>query len=214
MLTEVSPYLPGILLSYAAFMIGLASPGPNVLAVIGTAMAVNRVSGMALALGVAIGSLSWGLLTLMGLSALLTTYAYALALIKLFGGAYLLFLAYKAFKSAASAHDLEARPLSGGKRSPSGYALRGYIIQMTNPKAALTWIAVISLGLAHNAPVWVGLTIVSGTFVLSLVTHQLYAIAFSTPIMVSVYSRARRSIQATLGVFFAFAGIKLLTSRT
>ena len=37
--------------------------------------------------------------------------------------------------------------------------------------------------------------------------------AFSTPIMVRVYGRARRPIQATLGVFFGCAGIKLLTSR-
>lgn len=56
----VSPYLPGILLSYGAFLIASASPGPNVLAVIGTSMAVNRPSGMALAMGVATGTLTWG----------------------------------------------------------------------------------------------------------------------------------------------------------
>ena len=48
---SVSPYLPGILLSYGAFLMAIASPGPNVLAVIGTSMAMNRPSGMALAWG-------------------------------------------------------------------------------------------------------------------------------------------------------------------
>ncbi|MEP4314118.1 MAG: LysE family transporter, partial [Anderseniella sp.] len=86
--------------------------------------------------------------------------------------------------------------------------------QMTNPKAALAWIAIISLGLKQDAPMWVGLVIVAGTFILSIIIHTLYAVAFSTPIMVAIYSRARRYIQATLGAFFAFAGIKLLTSRT
>jgi threonine/homoserine/homoserine lactone efflux protein len=194
-------------------MIGLASPGPNILAVIGTSMGVGRASGMALALGIAVGSLSWGLLTLIGLSALLKTYAYSLIVIKVFGGAYLLFLAYKAFKSAASKHDLEAKALEGGAKTAFGYALRGFIIQMTNPKAALIWIAIISLGLAHEAPLWVGLIIVIGAFLLSLIAHQLYAFAFSTNVMVRLYSKARRSIQAGLGTFFALAGLKLLTSK-
>lgn len=211
---NLSVYLPGIILAYSAFLLAIASPGPNILAVIGTSMSVGRKSGIALAFGVAGGSFAWAVLTVAGLSALLAAYSSALFVIKVFGGLYLLWLAYKSFKSAASAHDIEAKQLEGGERTPLGYMTRGFIIQMTNPKAALAWIAIISLGLKQDAPMWVGLVIVAGTFVLSIIIHTLYAVAFSTPIMVSVYSRARRYIQATLGAFFAFAGIKLLTSRT
>ena len=113
-----------------------------------------------------------------------------------------------------AAQEVVGKELAGGRRSPVGYATRGYIIQMTNPKAALAWIAIISLGLREDAPMWVGAVIVLGTFALSLGIHILYAVAFSTPIMVRIYGGARRYIQATLGVFFAFAGIRLLTSRT
>ncbi|AFO89767.1 LysE family translocator [Phaeobacter inhibens] len=207
-------YLPGILLAYSAFLLGVSSPGPNVLAVIGTSMSVSRKAGVSLALGVASGSFTWAMLTALGLSALLATYASAITVIKIVGGLYLLFLAYKAFKSAASAHDIQARTLDGKTRSPFGYALSGYIIQMTNPKAALTWIAIIALGLQPGAPLWVAAVIVIGTFMLSIVIHVLYAVAFSTPIMVALYGKARRYIQATLGCFFAFAGVKLLTSRS
>lgn len=206
-------YLPGIVLSYGAFLVAIASPGPNVLAVIGTSMAVNRTSGMALAMGVATGTLTWALLTAIGLSALLATYASALLFIKIFGGFYLLWLAYKAFRAAASAHDIEASELAGGRRTSLGYAKRGYIIQMTNPKAALAWIAIISLGLAPNAPLWVAGAIVGGTFLLSVVIHLLYALAFSTPVMVRIYGRARRAIQGVLGTFFGLAGLRLLTDR-
>ncbi|MEN3378944.1 MAG: hypothetical protein V7604_4299, partial [Hyphomicrobiales bacterium] len=48
---------------------------------------------------------------------------------------------------------------------------------------------------------------------LSIVIHYLYAVAFSTSTMVRVYSKGRRWIQGALGAFFAFAGIRLLTSR-
>ncbi|RVT85775.1 LysE family translocator [Rhodobacteraceae bacterium CCMM004] len=210
----ISLYLPGILLAYSAFLLAIASPGPNILAVIGTSMSVNRVSGMSLAMGVATGSFTWALLTVFGLSAILATYASALLFIKVFGGLYLLWLAYKSFKSAALSHDIEAKELAGGRRTPIGYFQRGYIIQMTNPKAALAWIAIISLGLQEGAPLWVGAVIVLGTFALSIIIHLLYAVAFSTHVMVRIYGKARRVIQGVLGAFFAVAGLRLLTSRT
>lgn len=207
-------YLPGILLAYSAFLLGMMSPGPNILAVIGTSMSIGRREGVALALGVAIGSFCWAMLTVIGLSALLSAYASALVVIKVAGGLYLLWLALKAFRSAASAHDIEATTLDGARMTQAGYFMRGYVVQMTNPKAALSWIAIISLGLQQDAPVWVALTIVAGTTFLSVTLHCLYAIGFSTPVMVRLYSKARRWIQGTLGMFFAFAGIKLITSRS
>ena len=84
---------------------------------------------------------------------------------------------------------------------------------MTNPKAALAWIAIISLGLSEAAPLWDGAVIVLGTFAMSVAIHTLYAVAFSTPTMVRLYGKARRYIQAALRAFFALAGLKLLTSR-
>jgi amino acid exporter len=211
---SISTHLPGILLSYGAFLIAIASPGPNVLAVIGTSMSVNRSSGIALALGVATGTLTWAILTAVGLSALLATYASALVAIKVLGGLYLLWLASKAFRSAASSHDIEAKALAGGRRTAWGYARRGYVVQMTNPKAVLAWIAIISLGLTPGAPLWVAAAIVLGTFVLSVLIHMLYAVAFSTTTMVRLYARARRAMQVALGSFFAGAGIRLLTDRS
>jgi len=211
---NINLYLPGILLAYVAFLMAIASPGPNILAVMGTSMSVGRSSGIALALGVASGSFTWAVLTVLGLSALLAAYANALIAIKIFGGLYLFWLAYKSFRSAMSRHDIEARELAGGRRTPFGYLARGYIIQMTNPKAALAWIAIISLGMKEGAPIWVGASIVLGTFILSIIIHVVYALAFSTPVMVRVYGRARRVIQGTLGAVFTFAGLKLLTSRT
>ena len=211
---QFSIYLPGILLAYSAFLLSIMSPGPNVLAIMGTSMSIGRSSGVSLAMGVATGSFIWAMLTATGLSALLAAYAVVLTVIKIVGGLFLLWLAYKAFRSAASAHDIEAQTLGNGSLTPRGYFLRGLTIQMTNPKAALAWIAIISLGLTTGAPIWVAFAVVAGTTIFSVVIHLLYAIAFSTPPMVRLYSRARRWIQGVLGIFFAFAGMKLLTSRT
>ncbi|MEM8794595.1 MAG: LysE family translocator [Pseudomonadota bacterium] len=212
-MAEISPYLPGIMLAYTAFFLAIMSPGPNILAVIGTSMSVGRSSGIALAFGVSAGSFCWALITVLGLSALLASFSPALIAIKIAGGLYLLWLSYKSFKSAASSFDIEAKTLDGDMKTLLSFFRRGLMIQMTNPKAALAWIAIISLGLTEGAPLWVGFAIVVGTAVLSAVIHYIYAVAFSTPFMVRIYSRARRWIQGVLGSFFAFAGITMLTNR-
>lgn len=211
---ELTTNMPGILLAYAAFILTIASPGPNTLCLMSTSMSIGRTAGIAYALGVAMGTLTWGILGVIGLSALLSTYAFALYAIKLFGGTYLLWLAYKALKSSVSDDDIESTALSGHPQSKVDYFRRAFIINMTNPKAALGWVAIISLGLKQGSPIWVGFLIVAGTFSISIVAHIVYAFAFSTPIMSRAYLRARRYIQATLGIFFTIAGIRLIADKT
>lgn len=206
-------HLPGILLAYSAFLLSILSPGPNILAILGTSMAVGRREGTALALGVSSGSVCWAVLTAIGLSALLASYAAALTIIKIGGGCFLLWLAFKAFRSAASVHDLEATGTVDAPMTARAYFVRGLVVQMTNPKAALAWIAIIALGLRPDAPLWVAAAIVGGTGFFSFAVHIAYARLFSSPPAVRFYGRARRMIQGVLGAFFAFAGIKLLTSR-
>jgi len=209
---EIYVFLPGLLVIYTIFLLQNASPGPNVLAVIGTSMAVSRTSGMAQGIGVAAGTLTWSTFSVVGLSAVIAAYGSALFAVKIAGGTYLLWLAYKSFRSALSNVDLDATVLGTKEQSAARYFQRGYIINMTNPKAAIGWIAIVSLGLEPNAPIWVGIAIITGTTMISLAVHTIYALLFSTPPMVRVYQKARRPIQGILGLFFVFAGHRLLTT--
>jgi amino acid exporter len=206
-------HVPGLLLAYTICALGILSPGPNVLAVMGTSMGEGRRQGKALAWGISSGSFLWALMTWAGLVAVITAYASLLIAIKITGGLYLLWLAFKAFRSAAAANEPTARAFAGTKDART-FFLRGLTIQMTNPKAAFSWIAIMSLGLEANAPLWVGLAIVLGTTLISVVGHQIYAVAFSTEPMINAYRRGRRWIQASLGTFFCIASYKLLTTKT
>ncbi|MGM4986269.1 LysE family translocator [Rhizobium sp. 11_C7_N12_5] len=172
-------HLPEIGLAFGAFALGMFSPGPNILSVVGTSMAVSRKAGIALALGISAGSFLWACMTAVGLTALIAAYASVLTAIKIVGGVYLLWLAFKAFRSVASTKPI-MDPAALEARSLRRYFLRGLTVQMTNPKAALTWIAIMSLGLAHSAPSSTALVIVVGTTILSVVGHIAYAVAFST----------------------------------
>jgi len=206
----MSAEMSSLFLALGIFTIGFISIGPNILSIIGTSMERGRSQGSALALGIATGSGIWATLTVTGLTALVSAYAGAITVLKIFGALYLLWLAYKAFRSAATPSDrLVAKAAKGGN-----LYLRGITIQMTNPKAALHWIAIVGIGLGPDAPLWVGLALIVSATVISALGHLAYAITFSTQPVVAFYQRARRWIEAGLGMFFAFAAFKIATYRS
>jgi len=203
----MSEHMTSLLLALGIFSVGFINIGPNLLAIIGTSMNRGRREGVALALGVGTGSGIWATLTVTGLTALVTAYAEAITVLKIFGAAYLLWLAYRAFRSAATPDaNVVARAAVGNR-----LFLRGLMIQMTNPKAALMWIAIVGIGLGPEPPLWVGAALIVSATALSLLGHLAYALTFSTAPVVAFYRRARRWIEAGLGAFFSFAAYKIAT---
>ncbi len=206
----MSEHLASLCLALGIFSVGFISIGPNILAVIGTSMERGRRQGAALALGVGIGSGLWATLTVAGLSALMTAYAGAMVALKIIGAAYLMWLAWKAFRSAATRDsDIVTEAAQG-----DNLFWRGLSVQMTNPKAALHWIAIVSIGLGPEAPAWLGVALVLSATALSVLGHLAYAVTFSTRPVVAFYCRARRWISGILGMFFTIAAVKLITDRS
>lgn len=205
----MSPEISSLLLALGIFSVGFVSIGPNILAIIGTSMERGRRAGVQLALGVGTGSAGWATLTVAGLTALVTAYAGLVTLLKIFGAAYLLWLAYRAFRSAATPQEA-TKPKSAHGRN---LFLQGIAIQLTNPKAALQWIAIVGIGLGDQAPPWVGIVLIVTATAISLIVHVAYAITFSTQPVIGFYQRSRRWIEGFLGLFFAFAAYKIATYR-
>lgn len=210
---DIPPQIAALAVIYSIFFLQNASPGVNVMAVMGTSMSSGRKSGIALGIGVALGTLTWSSVSVAGLAAVIVSYSSALIVIKFLGAAYLFWLAYKSLKSAFAKTGAQFSVAGIEALSASQCLWRGYIVNMTNPKAALGWLAIVSLGLKEDSPVWMGLSIIAGTTLISLTVHMVYALVFSTPKMIELYGKARRPIQGALGVFFVYAGQRLLTAK-
>lgn len=212
-MSGVFSYLPYIWPAYFAYLIAVISPGPANFAIIGTAISQGRRAGIIIALGIFCGSLTWACAAALGLAALLRTYAIALEIMKVLGGLYLIYLAWKAYRSARTA---DRDPAVGAARknfTARQLWMRGYAIHVTNPKAIFGWLAIISLGLPANAPTSAIMLIVGICSASSLLVFNGYAMLFSTRHALRVYTSARRWIEGTMAVFYSVAGLKLLTSR-
>ena len=119
----------------SAALIAGASPGPATLAIADTSMRQGRKFGLALAAGVTTGSLMWSVAAAFGLGALMLANAWAFEMLRYFGAAYLLFLAFKSAKSALGP-DAEMREGVPARSLGRAYA-KGLALHLTNPKAIL-----------------------------------------------------------------------------
>lgn len=201
-----------VLIAYMAYFVGTASPGPSNLAIMSLAMGSGRKAAFAFALGVMSGSFSWALLASLGLSAVLATYSQLLVAIRLAGGLYLLWLGVKSARSAMT----PLQPLASVTRAPETSRrlyLRGLLLHLTNPKAILVWLSIVSLavpvsgGASHTAPV------VLGCMCIGVCVFSSYAVLFSTATARRVYGSIRRWLDGSLAIVFGLAGVKLLMSR-
>ncbi|MCB2113381.1 MAG: LysE family translocator [Parvularculaceae bacterium] len=144
------------------------TPGPDMAFTLASASRAGARVGLAAAAGVGVGSLVWALLTAVGLAALLEASQAAYAVLRMVGGLYLLYLAWRAFKTRHEFKDADgARGLTAAFRS-------GLITNLFNPKVGLFFLAFLP-GFTNEAagPVWLqilalgALFSVSGTLVLA-----------------------------------------------
>lgn len=201
-------------LVYGAYLLATASPGPSNMAIMGVAMRDGRRPALVLAAGVVTGSLCWAMLAATGLSAVLATYAQALWTIKIVGGVYMLYLALRAGRSALRAYPVTTGIAAGDSaRSYQRLYRQGVLMHLGNPKAIMSWMAIMSLGLRQGAPEQVLPAIIGGCALLGVTIFGGYALLFSTSPMIAFYTRVRRWIEGTLALLFALAGLELLISR-
>ncbi|MGF9762926.1 LysE family translocator [Microvirga sp. 0TCS3.31] len=210
----MSAELQHLLLVYATFVIAAGSPGPSNMRIMGVAMQQGRQAALTLAAGIVTGSIFWGMMAATGISVLLARYAEVLTALKIFGGLYLLFLAFKAGRAAVTSDE---RAMAGAPTPPSSRTAlyrQGLLMHLGNPKSVLAWIALVTLGLGTDAS-WQGVAVIlGGCAVLSVTIFCGYAVLFSTAPMVRLYRLARRWIEGTLSIVFGLAGLRLLLART
>lgn len=212
---RLSAELHHLLIVYTAYVIAAGSPGPSNMRIMGVAMHNGRRAALILAAGVVSGSIFWGAMAATGVSAILTRYAEALIVLKIFGGLYLLYLAFKAGKAALASGDQAVSHTGPKGAAVSGTDLyrRGLLMHLSNPKSILAWIALVTLGLGPNSSWHTLAAILGGCAVLSVTIFCGYAVIFSTAPMVRLYRRARRWIEGVLALFFGVAGLRLLLAR-
>ncbi|WP_283107043.1 LysE family transporter [Shewanella surugensis] len=76
-------------------LLGVMSPGPSFIFVAKTAMAQSRKEAISVAIGMGVGATLFAIIASVGLFVILDTISWLYSAIKIIGGGYLCFLAFK-----------------------------------------------------------------------------------------------------------------------
>ncbi len=128
------------LLTYAAALaIAAAIPGPGVAALVGQALGNGLRPALFFLGGIALGDVVWLSIAVAGLAALAQVFAGALLVVKLLGGAYLIWLAWKFWTSESGLVRAEGARRQTGARS----FLAGLTVTLGNPKTIIFYMALL-----------------------------------------------------------------------
>ena len=96
--------LHAVVLTVSLFVLTFFNPGANLFVVVQTSLASGRRAGVLTGLGVALGDAIYSGLGLFGMATLITQCEEIFSLIKIVGGAYLLWFAWNSIRHQATPH--------------------------------------------------------------------------------------------------------------
>ena len=133
---------PDRLLAFAAMsFLLIVVPGPSVLFTVGRALAHGRRAAISSVAGNAIGSYVLVVAVALGIGAVVASSAVAFTVLKLAGGAYLVYLGVRTWRQRASMPDAVA---DGGTARGGLRTMReGFVVGVTNPKTIVFFAAVL-----------------------------------------------------------------------
>jgi threonine/homoserine/homoserine lactone efflux protein len=194
-----------------AFFVIAVSPGPANISNATIAMSKGRKTSLIYGAGLSTGLVFWGIIAASGMGAILQSSIYLLMALKVFGGLYLLRLAYLSAKETMKPNSTNIEMIDANV-SDKKWFFRGVVMNISNPKTVIAWMAALSVGLGSNDGI---ISLVSGLVVCMIVgfsTNAMYSICFSYGGVMKWYQRASRWINGVTSFLFSIAGIGLLRS--
>lgn len=208
-------FTANVMLAYSIYFLGVASPGPSNLAIMGAAMASGRKSALILSLGILCGSCFWGVLAAFGLSAVLANYSTILYVMKIMAACYLLWLAYKSLRSALKAVSFtvkESNSICLKEKTYKKLFFSGLLLHLTNPKAIFVWLSIVTFAMQDHSQRQIAFSVVLGCALIGLCVFFGYALIFSTRVARQAYIKLRVWLESILAIFFTFSAFRMLAS--
>ena len=190
--------LHAVYLTVGLFVITFFNPGANLFVVVQTSLASGRRAGVLTGLGVG----------LFGLATLITQCEEIFSLIRIVGGAYLLWFAWCSMRRQSTPQmSTLQQPISA-----SWYVFfrRGLITDLSNPQTVLFFISIFSVTLNAETPTWARLMAWAGIVLASVIWRVFLSQAFSLPAVRRAYGRMQRVASRVIGAIIGVFALRLI----
>lgn len=194
----------------AALSIGAMSPGPSFVLVSRIAMSRSRLDGLAAALGMGIGGVAFSALALAGLTALLSQFEWLYLALKVAGGAYLVYIAFRIWRGARE--PIQVGDTGSDHRALARSFATALLTQVSNPKAIVVYASIFAALLPKTVPLGLIFALPIGVFAVEAGWYTFVALAFSAKHPRRLYLAAKTWIDRLAGTVMAGLGVQLVTS--
>lgn len=192
----------------AVQLLAAMSPGPAFLIVTRVSVGESRRAALAAASGVAMATLIWAIAATLGMHVLLAEAAWLYDVLRLVGGAYLVWLAVQAWRHADRALPSATDDLAC---MSAWQAWRlGFGTNLANPKVIVFFGSIFVALFTTDTPGWVravALVIVAAN---ETGWYVLVALLFSSRAAQAAYRRAKRWIDRVTGAVMMIFGLRLI----
>lgn len=202
-----------ITLGFTSVLLSLA-PGPDNIFVLTQSALYGRRSGLFITLGLCTGLLFHTAAVAFGVAAIIQTSTWAFTALKLSGAAYLTYLAWQAFNAPVERIDDQAQIVSA---SPARLYQRGIIMNITNPKVSIFFLAFLPQFTTPEAgPIATQIVILGLVFLLPalLVFSLIATLAATLGHWLARSDSAQKYLNRVAGLVFVALALKLATSQT
>ncbi len=183
------------------------SPGPAVLMSARTGLTEGFRTGAMLAAGIGAGAVVWASAAMFGLNLIFEAAPALLWALKLFGGAYLIWMGVKLWRGAAEPFDTrDTRPVP---RSAFSAFRLGLFTQLANPKPAVMFSAIFLGTVPPNTAPWVYAALLAVVFMNETVWNTVVARIFSLDRTRDAYISLKTIIDRCFGGMLALLGLKI-----
>ncbi|OTG81104.1 threonine export protein RhtC [Acinetobacter sp. ANC 4648] len=191
----------------------LITPGPDFFLVSQTAISRSRKQSMFVVMGITAGVMFWAFLALMGLNIIFEKMAWLKHVMLVIGGLYLCWLGFQLLKSAFSQKVVTEEHTFELPQSNLRFFLKGFLTNLSNPKAVIYFGSVFSLFLANPDLDGVHSLLFLIVSVETVIWFGFVAFVFSLPRFKAAYQNSARWIDGISGGIFSIFGAYLIGSK-
>ena len=186
----------------------ICTPGPDILFTTAQGLAAGRAGALRAVAGISLGYMAHGVLSALGVAAVVAASPVLFEVLRWLGVAYLAFLAVQMIRSALSprgeAQTTAARPAS---------LLRGFLTSFLNPKGLLMFFSILPQFIDPASAVALQAILLSALFVAACaLVYGALGIAAASVAGAGLSRRRRRALEGGAGALLGVAAGKLALS--
>ncbi|MGX8221187.1 LysE family translocator [Psychrobacter celer] len=209
----------GFLLITSVHLLAAASPGPDFVLVSRETLTKGRRTGLICSLGITLGLAVHIIYSVLGLAAVIAHSQPLLTAIKWLGGAYLIYLGWQGI-GAKPKQPVEMTTFVNNVNSNSNVTdktessfatlRRGFFCNVFNPKAPVYFVAIFTLVLSPDIPLWQLSIYGVWMMVLQMAWFSTVVMLLSIPVILKRFQRFEHWIDRVLGTAMIILGLNLI----